>query len=97
MTWAATVKESTNRTIFTELPAIFKRFRFCFIVCTMCLAMIIVFAFLPLMEWQIIDWVYVLSFAWRSCLFRDSQLVSATAPSFRSRWSSEVTSSIRSY
>lgn len=59
MTWAATVKESTNRTIFTELPAIFKRFRTCFIVCTLCLIMILVFAFLPLMEWQIIDWVYV--------------------------------------
>ncbi|GAA5958739.1 hypothetical protein JCM8115_000340 [Rhodotorula mucilaginosa] len=63
MTWAATVKESTNRTIFTELPAIFKRFRFCFIVCTMCLAMIIVFAFLPLMEWQIIDWVSIVPLA----------------------------------
>lgn len=57
MTWAATVKESTNRTIFTELPAIFKRFRLCFIVCGLCIAMIVVFAFLPLMEWQIIDWV----------------------------------------
>lgn len=57
MTWAATVKESTNRTIFTEVPAIMKRFRLCFIVCSMCIAMIVVFAFLPLMEWQIIDWV----------------------------------------
>lgn len=61
MTWAATVKESTNRTIFTEVPVIFKRFRTCFVLCTMSIAMILVFAFLPLMEWQIIDWVYVLT------------------------------------
>ncbi|BGP57371.1 hypothetical protein JCM8202_005788 [Rhodotorula sphaerocarpa] len=63
MTWAATVKESTNRTIFTELPAIFKRFRLCFILCGLCIAMIVVFAFLPLMEWQIIDWVSIVPLA----------------------------------
>ncbi|POY70489.1 hypothetical protein BMF94_6557 [Rhodotorula taiwanensis] len=63
MTWAATVKESTNRTIFTEVPAIMKRFRLCFIVCSMCIAMIVVFAFLPLMEWQIIDWVSIVPLA----------------------------------
>jgi uncharacterized membrane protein len=57
MTWGATLKESTEATILTELPAIFKRYRVVFSICLLCIAMMITFAFLPWMEWAIIDWV----------------------------------------
>ncbi|BGP40392.1 hypothetical protein JCM10449v2_004354 [Rhodotorula kratochvilovae] len=59
MTWAATVKEATDSTVFEELPAIFKRFRVTFITCSLCIIMILVFRFIPLMEWAIIDWVSI--------------------------------------
>lgn len=56
MTWSATVKESQESTILTELPAIFKRYRIVFTICLLLSAMMITFTFLP-MEWAIIDWV----------------------------------------
>lgn len=57
MTWAATVKEATYATIFTELPAIFRKFRTTFALCFACIVMVVVFAFIPIMEYQILDWV----------------------------------------
>lgn len=51
MTWAATVKEAQDSTVFDELPAIFKRFRVTFIACGLCIVMILVFRFIPDMEW----------------------------------------------
>jgi len=51
MTWAATVKEAQDSTVFDELPAIFKRFRVVFVTCTLCIAVILTFRFIPLMEW----------------------------------------------
>ncbi|GAA5940458.1 hypothetical protein JCM3775_005096 [Rhodotorula graminis] len=63
MTWSSTVKEAQDSTVFAELPAIFKRFRVTFIMCTLCIAMILTFRFIPLMEWAIIDWVSIVPLA----------------------------------
>lgn len=51
MQWSATVKEATDSTVFDELPAIFKRYRVVFTACGLCIVMMLLFAFLPYMEW----------------------------------------------
>ncbi|GJN90636.1 hypothetical protein Rhopal_003648-T1 [Rhodotorula paludigena] len=63
MQWSATVKEATDSTVFDELPAIFKRYRVVFTACGLCIVMMLLFAFLPFMEWAIIDWVSIVPLA----------------------------------
>lgn len=63
MVWSATVKEATYATIFTELPAIFRKFRYTFVLCFACIAMMLTFAFLPVMEYQVLDWVSIVPLA----------------------------------
>ncbi|GAA6058764.1 hypothetical protein JCM10212_001880 [Sporobolomyces blumeae] len=59
MQWGATQKEASESTVFTELPVIFRRYRVVFALCAFLTAMILVFRFLPFMEWAIIDWVSI--------------------------------------
>ncbi|GAA6006834.1 hypothetical protein JCM10207_009110 [Rhodosporidiobolus poonsookiae] len=63
MTWSATVKEAQDSTIFTELPSILRKFRLTFSLCGLCIVMMLVFRFLPSMEWAIIDWVSIVPLA----------------------------------
>ncbi|WPH01751.1 Hypothetical protein R9X50_00460300 [Acrodontium crateriforme] len=53
MTWGATSKEAEDTTFFKEIPKVIKNFKFTFVFCFLCTAMMIVAAqFLPAM-WRI--------------------------------------------
>jgi hypothetical protein len=48
MSWGATSKEAENTTFFAEVPKIMKKFKFTFVFCIFCTAMMIVMArFVP--------------------------------------------------
>lgn len=59
MVWSATVKEVTHSTIFTEFPVILRKFRTTFALCSSVLVMIVVLAYIPYIEYQIVDWVAI--------------------------------------
>ncbi|KAK5129505.1 hypothetical protein LTR08_003196 [Meristemomyces frigidus] len=53
MSWGATSKEAENTTFFEEVPKIMKRFKFTFIFCLGCAAMMIVLAIVVPPFWRI--------------------------------------------
>ncbi|KAF9014299.1 glycosyl transferase family group 2-domain-containing protein [Cyathus striatus] len=61
MTWGSTVKEVERSTFWIEVPRIWERFKLSFIICFMCIAMMVVFTTdaVPF-EWQIPGWNWAL-------------------------------------
>ena len=53
MSWGATAKEVENVTFFEEIPRVIKRFKFSFIFCISCVAMMIVLAHFAPPLWRI--------------------------------------------
>jgi len=53
MSWGATSKEAENTTFFEEVPKILKKFKFTFIFCLACVAMMIVMATVAPPLWRI--------------------------------------------
>ncbi|KAF8065367.1 glycosyl transferase family group 2-domain-containing protein [Lyophyllum atratum] len=61
MTWGSTVKEVERSTFWIEVPRIWQRFKLSFIICFLCIAMMIVFATEAVpFEYQIPGWNWAL-------------------------------------
>lgn len=59
MTWGATSKEAENISFFEEVPRLFSRFKYTFIFCFGCTAMIVVGVVVLPWPWQITDFVAI--------------------------------------
>jgi len=59
MTWGATAKEIEDTSFFTEVPRLIKRFKFTFLFCFACTALMIVCAFVVPWDWRITDFVAI--------------------------------------
>jgi len=60
MTWGSTVKEVERSTFWIEVPRIWQRFKLSFIICFLCIAMMVVFAFAVPFEWTIPSYSWAL-------------------------------------